>query len=177
MIIVGFESKRLFRSTTGFGAYSRTLVKGLAKHYPNNKYVLLPDQSNETASQQLMLHTLDIEKVLNKGLVYLKLDEGFYKIKRIEMRKLDMKFHCKEIGKEKEYEVKFRANPKMFSALVTFGLEDKKHSIFMIMAESSKLNWFETSIEELIKQIDEKEVKEDIRRELEIYDDLEESQD
>ena len=122
-------------------------------------------------------HIKNIEKVLNKGLVYLKLDEGFYKIKRIEMRKLDMKFHCKEIGKEKEYEVKFKANPKMFSALITFGLEDKKHSIFMIMAESSKLNWFETSIEELIKQIDEKEVKEDIIRELEIYDDLEESQD
>ena len=65
MIKIGFESKRLFRSMTGFGAYSRTLVKGLVKHYPDNKYVLLPDQSNETASQELMLHTLDIEKVLN----------------------------------------------------------------------------------------------------------------
>ena len=65
MINVGFESKRLFSSMTGFGAYSRTLVKGLAKYYPDNKYVLLPDQSHETARQELMPHATEIEKVLN----------------------------------------------------------------------------------------------------------------
>jgi len=65
MIKVGFESKRLFRSMTGFGAYSRTLVKGLTTHYPDNRYVLLHDQSYEKASREPTFHTLDIQKVLN----------------------------------------------------------------------------------------------------------------
>ncbi len=65
MIKVGFESKRLFRSMTGFGAYSRTLVKGLTEHYPGHEYVLLPDQSYERASEELTFHTSDIQKILN----------------------------------------------------------------------------------------------------------------
>ena len=69
MIKVGFESKRLFRSMTGFGAYSRTLVKGLAKHYPEHRYVLLPDQSHERASQESKFHTLDVQTVLNHDAV------------------------------------------------------------------------------------------------------------
>ena len=69
MINVGFESKRLFSSMTGFGAYSRTLVKGLAKHYPENRYVLLPDQSHERVSQESKFHTLDIQTVLSADAV------------------------------------------------------------------------------------------------------------
>ena len=65
MINVGFESKRLFSSMTGFGAYSRTLVKGLANHYPDHRYVLLPDQSYERVSQESKFHTLDIQTVLS----------------------------------------------------------------------------------------------------------------
>ena len=65
MIKIGFESKRLFRSMTGFGAYSRTLVKGLANHYPEHRYVLLPDQSHERVSQESKFHTLDIQTVLS----------------------------------------------------------------------------------------------------------------
>ena len=65
MINVGFESKRLFSSMTGFGAYSRTLVKGLAKHYPENRYFLLPDQSHARISQEPNFHRSDIQTVLS----------------------------------------------------------------------------------------------------------------
>lgn len=115
-----------------------------------------------------------IDKVLNKSLVYLKLNRNFYRIKRIEMKNLHAKFLCKQIENGRDYEIKFKTSPDMFSDLVTFGLKDKKHGIFVILTESNELSWFETTIEELIKQIDEREIREGIRRELEAYDDMEE---
>ena len=44
---IGFDAKRVYNNNTGLGHYSRTLVKNLAKFYPNNEYVLFtPKTSN-----------------------------------------------------------------------------------------------------------------------------------
>jgi len=37
---IGFDAKRLFNNTTGLGNYSRTLVKNLNQHFPQNGYTL-----------------------------------------------------------------------------------------------------------------------------------------
>lgn len=37
---IGFEAKRVYHNTTGLGNYSRDLVRGLAKFYPQNQYYL-----------------------------------------------------------------------------------------------------------------------------------------
>ena len=37
---IGFEAKRVYHNTTGLGNYSRDLVRGLAKYYPQNQYFL-----------------------------------------------------------------------------------------------------------------------------------------
>ena len=44
---IGFDAKRVYNNNTGLGHYSRTLVKNLAKFYPDNKYILFtPKTSN-----------------------------------------------------------------------------------------------------------------------------------
>ncbi len=37
---IGFDAKRAFNNLTGLGNYSRTLIAGLAEHFPDNRYVL-----------------------------------------------------------------------------------------------------------------------------------------
>lgn len=37
---IGFDAKRAFNNLTGLGNYSRALIAGLAKHFPDNRYVL-----------------------------------------------------------------------------------------------------------------------------------------
>jgi glycosyltransferase involved in cell wall biosynthesis len=37
---IGFDAKRAYNNNTGLGHYSRTLIKNLAKFFPNNAYVL-----------------------------------------------------------------------------------------------------------------------------------------
>jgi glycosyltransferase involved in cell wall biosynthesis len=49
---IGFDAKRLFQNYTGLGNYSRTLVKNLAKFYPDEHYHLFAPKviHNETTS-------------------------------------------------------------------------------------------------------------------------------
>ena len=46
---IGFEAKRVYHNTTGLGNYSRDLVRGLTKFYPQNQYYLYnPKPRKET---------------------------------------------------------------------------------------------------------------------------------
>ena len=92
------------------------------------------------------------------------------------MKGSEAKFECKQIHSGKAFEIKFQIKTEMFSDLVTFGLKDQKHSIFVILKEPNNSSWFETSVDELIKQIDEREIREEIRKELHSFEDIEESQ-
>jgi hypothetical protein len=40
MLKIGFDAKRALTNTRGLGNYSRNLIDGLAKYYPENEYFL-----------------------------------------------------------------------------------------------------------------------------------------
>lgn len=43
---IGFDAKRAFFNKSGLGSYSRNLIQGLAKKYPENEYVLYTPETN-----------------------------------------------------------------------------------------------------------------------------------
>ena len=45
---IGYDAKRLFHNKTGLGVYSRQLLTGLVKFYPNHKYVLFSKAPNKS---------------------------------------------------------------------------------------------------------------------------------
>ncbi|HVK97413.1 MAG TPA: hypothetical protein VM368_06325, partial [Flavisolibacter sp.] len=44
---IGFDAKRAFHNNTGLGNYSRTLIEGLAVHYPEHEYFLFNPKSSD----------------------------------------------------------------------------------------------------------------------------------
>ena len=44
---IGFDAKRAFHNNTGLGNYSRTLINGLARFYPDHKYFLFNPKPTE----------------------------------------------------------------------------------------------------------------------------------
>jgi glycosyltransferase involved in cell wall biosynthesis len=66
----GFDAKRAFHNSTGLGNYSRTLISGLAKYYPEHQYYLFnPKPSKEYPKPDLK----NVHEVLPSGLVSKKL--------------------------------------------------------------------------------------------------------
>ena len=43
---IGFDAKRAFFNKSGLGSYSRNLIQGMAKKYPENEYVLYTPGTN-----------------------------------------------------------------------------------------------------------------------------------
>ena len=43
---IGFDAKRAFFNKSGLGSYSRNLIQGLAKKYPENEYILYTPGTN-----------------------------------------------------------------------------------------------------------------------------------
>lgn len=51
---IGFDAKRIFQNTTGLGNYSRLLVSSMAKHFPQNEYLLFtPYAAFHTQAQNI----------------------------------------------------------------------------------------------------------------------------
>ena len=115
-----------------------------------------------------------IEKVLGQGRCYLKLDGVLYKVRKIEIKGLEARFDCRSMQDGEEYEIKFKVNRRLLKDLLGFSLKDQKDSIFVISEDEAGTFWFETSMTELLKGIEEKEVRENLRKELSKYMDLEE---
>lgn len=44
---IGFDAKRAFHNNTGLGNYSRTLINGLARYYPQHKYFLFNPKASK----------------------------------------------------------------------------------------------------------------------------------
>lgn len=55
MLRIGFDAKRLFNNFTGLGNYSRTLVRNLAEHYPDNPLFLYTPAVKTNAETQFFL--------------------------------------------------------------------------------------------------------------------------
>ena len=52
---IGFDAKRLFLNDTGLGNYSRTLVKNLVNHFPNQKYFLFTPEIRKTSDTSFFI--------------------------------------------------------------------------------------------------------------------------
>lgn len=65
---IGFDAKRAFHNTTGLGNYSRTLIEGLAKLYPQHQYYLFnPKPSELYTSSFKNVHEINPSGIINKS--------------------------------------------------------------------------------------------------------------
>ncbi|MGB2128048.1 MAG: glycosyltransferase family 4 protein [Flavicella sp.] len=69
-MILGFDAKRAFHNTTGLGNYSRDLISGLQKFFPDNTYYLYNPKKKKV--DRLQLHGTTKE-VLPNGFIWKKL--------------------------------------------------------------------------------------------------------
>jgi len=63
MLTIGFESKRLLTSSTGFGTYSRTLVRDICKYYPETRCVLIAHDSYKVLNRLSTFSSSEVEQV------------------------------------------------------------------------------------------------------------------
>lgn len=116
-----------------------------------------------------------VQKVLNKGSVYLRLHGSIYKIKSLEIKDSDAKFDCRSLRDGENYEINFKIEKKLMTDLVGFGLRDKPNSVFIISEDADKPIWFETSLQELIVEVEKRALRKDLLKELSTYVDIEET--
>jgi len=114
-----------------------------------------------------------IDKVLSEGRLYLRFNDIFYKIKSVSIQDLNAKLECRNMQDGEEYEINFKIEKGLLNDLLEFGLKDSRDSVFIISEDQNKPIWFETSIAELIKEVERKELRSDIRRMLGRYADME----
>lgn len=60
---IAFDAKRFFHNTSGLGNYSRDLVRILAMHFPENKFLLLAKNRNERGKEILDLSNVSFLKI------------------------------------------------------------------------------------------------------------------
>lgn len=63
---IGFDAKRAYHNGTGLGHYSRTLIRSLAKYFPQHEYLLF----NTKPSELFKLKGKNIHEVLPSGLLH-----------------------------------------------------------------------------------------------------------
>jgi glycosyltransferase involved in cell wall biosynthesis len=64
---IGFDAKRAFHNTTGLGNYSRTLLNGLARMYPEHEYFLFNPKASKQFPQPDFAHVHEVRPTgLNK---------------------------------------------------------------------------------------------------------------
>ena len=63
MLTIGFEGKRLLSSLTGFGTYSRTLIRDICRFYPETRCVLIAHDSYNALNKLPTFSSLEIEQV------------------------------------------------------------------------------------------------------------------
>jgi hypothetical protein len=115
-----------------------------------------------------------VQKVINKGTVYLRLNNSIYRVKKIEIRGADAKFECKNLRDGEDYEISFKIEKQLMVDIIRFGLNDQPNSIFIISEDLNKPVWFETSLTELIEEAERQGLKRELEKELASYENLEE---
>ena len=63
MLTIGFEGKRLLTSSTGFGTYSRTLIKDICRFYPETRCVVIAHDSYNALKKLPTFSSIDVEQV------------------------------------------------------------------------------------------------------------------
>lgn len=55
---IGYDAKKIVRNTTGIGNYSRGVVQGLSRYFPDNEYLMFaPTQKNSPAKERLVVES------------------------------------------------------------------------------------------------------------------------
>ncbi|MHC1564060.1 MAG: hypothetical protein ACXQTF_01860 [Candidatus Hecatellaceae archaeon] len=115
-----------------------------------------------------------VQKVLNKGSVYFKLHDTIYRVKAIEIKGSNAKFECENLQDGEDYEISFKIEKNLMVDLLRFGLKDKPDQVFMISEDLNRPIWFETTLDELIRELEEWKLKKGLKKELAGYKDIEE---
>ena len=115
-----------------------------------------------------------VQKVLNKGSVYFKLHDTIYRVKAIEIKGSKAKFECENLQDGEDYEISFKIERDLMVDLLRFGLKDKPDQVFMISEDLNRPIWFETTLDELIRELEEWKLKKGLQKELAKYKDIEE---
>ena len=63
MLTIGFEGKRLLSSLTGFGTYSRTLIRDICRFYPETRCVLIAHDSYNALNKLPSFSSLEIQQI------------------------------------------------------------------------------------------------------------------
>ena len=63
MLTIGFEGKRLLSSSTGFGTYSRTLIRDICRFYPETRCVVIAHDSYNALNKLPTFSSLEVEQV------------------------------------------------------------------------------------------------------------------
>ena len=66
---IGFDAKRIFHNFRGLGNYSRTLVEGLQKYYPDNEYLLYTPPFNDGRAEEWLRKYPNFEVVKPSGVL------------------------------------------------------------------------------------------------------------
>ena len=63
MLTIGFEGKRLLSSLTGFGTYSRTLIRDICRFYPEIRCVVIAHDSYNALNKLPTFSSIEVEQV------------------------------------------------------------------------------------------------------------------
>jgi len=63
MLTIGFEGKRLLTSSTGFGTYSRTLIRDICRFYPEIRCVVIAHDSYDALNKLPTFSSIEVEQV------------------------------------------------------------------------------------------------------------------
>jgi len=116
----------------------------------------------------------EVSKVLSKGSVYICLGSKIFRMVDMHIKDLDASVTCQNIRDEKQCKIQFRVNKDLLYELVRFGLQDKKNSIFMVSVKGTEPRWFETSVDELTDEVAKAEIKKNLGKKLQAYENIEE---
>jgi hypothetical protein len=95
-------------------------------------------------------------------------------VKAIEIKGSNAKFECENLQDGEEYEISFKIEKDLMVDLLRFGLKDKPDQVFMISEDLNRPIWFETTLDELIRELEEWKLKKGLKKELAEYKDIEE---
>lgn len=85
---IGFDAKRLFLNYTGLGNYSRYVVNGLAKYYPDHDYFLFSPKTPNNSETSSYFNQNKIQIIRPNGINALPLISAFWRSKLITSNSL-----------------------------------------------------------------------------------------
>jgi glycosyltransferase involved in cell wall biosynthesis len=111
-MIIGFDAKRAYHNQTGLGHYSRTLIRSLARYFPENEYVLF----NPKPSSLFSFREFDqVKEILPSGV----LNKTFSSAWRSNWVKKDLMKHKVSLYHGLSHEIPLNLHKTYIKSVVT----------------------------------------------------------